>query len=106
MCGVQGGGGGDQQKPWAAVALVTCPAPDGQLLLLYGGGAGELFCCTVILRGSGGSDLKPCTSPAVELRDRGHSRTIFSVRARATVDDVQVVGDNLAQQRNRADGGV
>lgn len=40
---------------------------------------------------SGGSDLKPSASSAVELRDRGHSRTVFAIRARAAVDDVQVV---------------
>ena len=90
-CCNQGGGNGDQHKPWAAAALVVCPAPDRQLLLLYGGCAGELYCCRVQLHSST-IDMKPTLSPVVELRDRGHSRTIFAIRARAAVDDVQVVG--------------
>ncbi len=90
-CFNQGGGNGDQHKPWAAVALVMCPAPDRHLLLLYGGGAGELFCCRVQLYSST-IDLKPSLSSVIELRDRGHSRTIFAIRSRATIDDVQVVG--------------
>ena len=67
------------------------PAPDRQLLLLYGGGAGELFCCKVQVPITSG-DLKPSVTSATELRDRGHSRTVFAIRARAAVDDVQVVG--------------
>ena len=90
-CFLQGGAGADQQKPWTAAALVTFPAPDKQLLLLYGGGAGELFCCRVQVLSSGGTDMRPSASSAVELRDRGHSRTVFAIRARAAVDDVQVV---------------
>ena len=78
---------------------MTAPAPDGQLLLLYGGGAGEVFCSRVQLHSSSSSssssssiELKPSVSPAFELRDRGHIRTIFTIRARADGDGVQAVG--------------
>ena len=75
---------------------MTAPAPDGQLLLLYGGGAGVVFCSRVQLHSSSSSsssiELKPSVSPAFELRDRGHIRTIFTIRARADGDGVQAVG--------------
>jgi hypothetical protein len=91
MCCRQGSAGGDLLKPWAAAALVVCPAPCEQLLLLYGGTAGELFCSKIQLQSTSSTDVKPSASSAVELRDRGHSRTIFTIRARSTAVGVQVV---------------